>query len=66
MFRYCNFDLSNLFILIRKVFGSILIFFYIKDVVRLVLKFICMFYIKIVFVGIYLYLVLKLLWYVWL
>lgn len=36
MFRYCNFDLSNLFILIRKVFGSILIFFYIKDVVRLV------------------------------
>lgn len=48
----------------RKVFGSILIFFYINDVVRfkyLVLKFICMFYIKIVFVGIYLYLVLKLL-----
>lgn len=36
MFRYCNFDLSNLFILIRKVFEIILIFFYIKDVVRLV------------------------------
>lgn len=37
MFRYCNFDLSiYLFMLRRKVFGSILIFFYIKDVVRLV------------------------------
>lgn len=34
--RYCNFDLSNFIYVKKKVFGSILIFFYIKDVVRLV------------------------------